>query len=98
MMEATKAAGVEYGNQLRLACERYEKLPQLQQIQAWVADQRQLFAQNQYGDTLGATNQLLSTFEYFPDTFAKHSEVRRLLPQHLRAFVTHCLVLHHSGC
>lgn len=71
----TSAAGDAYSAQLVMSLERHEKLPQLDRVAAWLGKQRQLFDAADYGDTLTATANLLSSFESFGVNFAAQKQI-----------------------
>ena len=61
-LAAVEAAGEEYHTQLLLSQERFEKLPLLESLEAWIDQQNEVFNTEDFGDTLNAVDALLSAF------------------------------------
>ena len=73
-MDALQEQADYYENQLLLAQERFEKLPLLSRVEAWIHQQNEVFAQANYGEALEAVETLLASFKSYTATAAQHRE------------------------
>jgi len=73
-LAALEEAAAYYENQLLLAQERFEKLPLLSRVEAWVASQNELFAKEEYGEGLEQLQTLLTSVESHTATANQHKE------------------------
>lgn len=63
LLAETQEAANAYYTQLNLAHERFDKLPRIQRVDRWLSTQQAIFEAADYGESIGATEEMLASFE-----------------------------------